>query len=153
MAYLNIEARVDSDFSELHAVISKMDTAAWGALEDLREIGIEAAKEAMPGHSYASSGDHHGPGRPPIHESLHSEHFGRTINIWIEDVNALSQEFGAAPHEIHGNPMLKFYWEKEEVLFRGPMVNHPGNDPQPFMGAGFAAMDAAAEAILDAAYF
>jgi hypothetical protein len=49
-------------------------------------------------------------------------------------------------------PNLVFWWEREGVLFVGPMVNHPGNAAQPFMEAGFAAMDAAAEGILKKHY-
>lgn len=49
-------------------------------------------------------------------------------------------------------PNLVFWWEREGVLFVGPMVHHPGNEAQPFMEAGFAAMDAAAEGILKKHY-
>lgn len=152
MAHVRIDARVSDFQSEIHTVISRMDTAAFGVLEDLREIGLAAARGAMPTGSYESSHDHHDGERPPLQETLHSEHFGRTLNIWIEDVNAMSLDQGSEPHEIHGNPLLKFFWERKGVEFRGPMVNHPGTGAYHFMDAGFDAIDAAAERILDAHY-
>jgi hypothetical protein len=45
---------------------------------------------------------------------------------------APAQEFGAKRHVIPGRPMLRFYWKKRGRMFRGPMVNHPGNRAQPF---------------------
>lgn len=42
---------------------------------------------------------------------------------------------GTPPHVIRGRSggNLQFYWRKRAVLFRGPKVNHPGQDEQPFL--------------------
>jgi hypothetical protein len=142
-----------SDFrSEVHTVVRDMTSAGWAVIEELSEIGEAAIREAMPSGSYASSHHHHDAERPPLQENLQSEHAGYHLDIWIDSVNAMSLDQGSAPHEIHGNPQLRFFWEKAGVPFRGPMVNHPGTDAHHFMQAGFDAMDAAAEEILDKYY-
>jgi hypothetical protein len=36
-------------------------------------------------------------------------------------------ELGAIAHEITGNSLLSFWWEKAGMFFVGPKVQHPGN--------------------------
>lgn len=36
-------------------------------------------------------------------------------------------ELGAIAHPITGNPLLSFWWEKADMFFVGPRVQHPGN--------------------------
>ena len=47
---------------------------------------------------------------------------------------AAAQEFGARRHFIRARKKrnLIFWWEREGVLFRGPVVNHPGNPARPY---------------------
>lgn len=42
---------------------------------------------------------------------------------------------GTAPHLIVAKraPYLQFFWERRNVVFRGPLVHHPGNAPQPWL--------------------
>lgn len=43
-------------------------------------------------------------------------------------------EYGAAPHEIRAvrARRLRFFWKRENRMFVGLKVNHPGNRPQPY---------------------
>ena len=130
---------------------SRMDEAAMQSLLDILDVGQEAAQAAAP--SGPHSGEHHDGARPRLVDNIQQAMVSATSGVvYIDAVNALSQEFGAAPHVISGNPDLVFWWKKEGKLFVGPTVNHPGNEPRPFMEEGFFAMDEAAEDIIQANY-
>ncbi len=43
-------------------------------------------------------------------------------------------ELGSGPHPITGNPLLKFWWKKENKFFIGHAVMHPGTPAQHVLG-------------------
>jgi hypothetical protein len=40
---------------------------------------------------------------------------------------------GARPHDIHGSPLLVFFWAKKNRWVRARRVKHPGNRPYRFL--------------------
>jgi hypothetical protein len=40
---------------------------------------------------------------------------------------------GARPHDIHGSPLLVFFWKKHNKWVRARRVKHPGNRPYRFL--------------------
>lgn len=58
--------------------------------------------------------------------------FGFWGTITIAAKYAVYVDRGTKPHDIHGNPLLKFYWPKIGAWVALRKVKHPGT-----MGAGF----------------
>lgn len=125
------------------------DRAALDALNTILDEGAAVAQAVAPD---GPARDDYGR-RPKLKDNIDRRILdARTGEVYIDAVNALSQETGAVAHEIHGDPELRFFWIKEGKWFKGPKVNHPGNAAQPFMEAGFRAMDEIAESAIAAAY-
>lgn len=124
-----------------------MDVAAVGALNETLDVGVEVAQAAAPQGPPRSDYGRRVKLRENIKKYLLD---ARSGVIAINAVNAMSQQFGAVPHEIHAVNArnLSFWWTREGVHFVGPKVNHPGNAAQHYMEPGFAAMDERAEGIL-----
>ena len=145
MASLEITSKVVYARNKLGQLVS--DAKALGALNETLDEGLRAAIAAAP---IGPPRDDYGR-RPQLRGDIHKVMLSsRSGVIRISAVNALSQETGAVPHEIHAvnGPNLVFYWIKKGQWFKGPMVNHPGNPPQPYMEVGFETMDAKAEGII-----
>lgn len=76
----------------------------------------------------------------PLADSFFIKKLSRTSGVFGNFArHALAIEKGARPHPITGSPYLLFYWEEARRmwipgLFGEPdVVNHPGNDAQPYM--------------------
>ena len=147
MADITIESDVRYGRDLFGRFASGMDAAAMGALNEILDEGQKAARAAAPsGPAREDYGR-----RPKLRTNIQKLMLdSRSGIIYIDAVNALSQETGAGEHSIDAVnvPNLVFYWIKEGKIFVGPHVDHPGNPPQPFMEVGFAEMDAVAEEIL-----
>lgn len=81
----------------------------------------------------------------PLHAGFFTKMLSSTAGVWGNFArHALPIELGAGPHQIPGNPALRFYWEAmgrmwipAEIFYQQPglpdLVNHPGNAAQPFL--------------------
>jgi hypothetical protein len=67
----------------------------------------------------------------PVHPS---------VSIYNYAPYAAAVHDGSRPHLIVGNPLLIFRWEERgNIIFRGPVVSHPGYGGDPFLrNAAFA---------------
>jgi hypothetical protein len=151
MAEVSIESDVRFARNLLGQFASHLDGAAMATLTETLEVGLQTAKAAAPD---GPARDDYGR-RVKLRENIHIVMFSSTSGaIRIDAVNALSQETGAVPHSIDAvnADNLVFFWEKAGRMFVGPHVDHPGNPAQPYMEVAFAAMDEAAEGIMDANY-
>ena len=102
----------------------------------LAEAGVivENAIEAnIAAQGLIDSGDLIGSGRV-FNQTAH----GVTVGFGQGLDYAAAIENGSEPHVIEAKnaEYLKFYWEREGVMFYGPRVNHPGNRPYKFMRNG-----------------
>lgn len=81
--------------------------------------------------------DHTGDLRSHIRaDNLQESTLTATWKIVSPEPYSIFVEAGTKPHEIPGNPLLKFYWPKVGAWVALPKVNHPGGRPFPFMGPG-----------------
>lgn len=99
-------------------------------LSNLKEI----AQEASPDGKQEYYGDSHA-GEAKIKDSWEGEvnagsGFGN-IEVMLFNTSPHANLFlgGTAAHIIMGNPLLHFYWQSQGVTFGGPVVNHPGSEP------------------------
>jgi hypothetical protein len=122
-----------------------LDKAAEETMKDLVRLGSETAKALAPrGRARGDYGR-----RPKTSSNIKVTYVSPKTGLYsISAVNAMSQEFGAAPHEISGHPLLKFYWEREGKFVQASSVNHPGNSSQAFMRPSYKIVVANAERIM-----
>lgn len=69
-----------------------------------------------------------------LREGMFKEMLGRTSGRWgCAARHALAIELGAGPHPISGR--VKFFWDNEGRWWTpgDNVINHPGNDAQPFL--------------------
>lgn len=133
--------------------ISACERAATETVQQLIEDGKQLSLDMAPvGHKQD-------PRTPTLQEGMFAEMLSRTQGRWgCAARHALPIEFGAAPHPIHGNPFLYFFWESEGrdwipgLLGPFDVVNHPGNAAQPFLRPAFAAIKNEASRVMAAKY-
>ena len=108
--------------------------AATASVRDAAERGVQYAKANAP------VGPKHDKRTATLQDSFYVEQISRTqVKFGNSARHAMAQEFGARPHEIPGNPFLRFYWEEAGRMWvpglfgDQDIVNHPGNPAQPFM--------------------
>lgn len=103
-------------------------------LSDVNAAIINAAKQEAP---YKTGW--RPPDAPHIRDSFESEVVNR--GAFLQGVvsntapHALFVHGGAAPHS-YGMPetrLLRFWWENRNMPFRGPRVDHPGQQANPFL--------------------
>lgn len=123
--------------------IHEFEMSTADAVKDLVEEGANLAR------TYAPVGTKPDPRTVPLKDSIYTKMRGRTAGEWGSFArHALSVEKGARPHPIYGSPGLKFYWEERgrwfvpaEQFYNEPgkitVVNHPGNEAQPFLGRAY----------------
>ena len=119
--------------------ITECEAAATRTVEKAVERGAELSRQFAPiGH------------KPdlrtiPLAESITTVMFSARSGSWGSGArHALPQEMGATSHPITG--FLGFYWEERGKSFvwddpeydnwteeEGATIEHPGNDPQPFL--------------------
>lgn len=148
MATFHMQAESDMSWVGFRYWNDAMDRAAEQTVKDVTNVGEMTARALAP---EGPPRDDYGR-RPKLLDDIAAFTTARTGTIQISAVNSMSQETGAVGHEIHGNPYLHFFWERAGRWARFQMVNHPGNAAVGFLAGAFAAMDAAAEQILDANY-
>lgn len=121
-----------------------LDRAAEQTVEDITETGfataLATAPDGPPREDYGR--------RPKLLDDIGMEVTARAGAIFITAVNAMSQETGAGPHVIFGDPYLVFFWERIGAWVKTASVDHPGNPAVGFLAAAFEAMDRAAEEVL-----
>lgn len=114
--------------------IAECEAAGSKTVDAILDEGIEVARELAPvGHRVDKR-------TTPLRDSFFKNKLSRTSGVFGNFArHALAIEKGARPHPITGSPYLMFYWEAERRmwipgLFGEPdVVNHPGNDAQPFL--------------------
>jgi hypothetical protein len=108
--------------------------AGEGTVEEMVEEGARLSR------AFAPTGVKHDRRTLPLKQSIITKMHGRTNGSWGSVArHALPIELGARPHLIIGDPFVKFFWEAAgrmwvPGLFGEPdIINHPGNDAQPFL--------------------
>lgn len=69
-----------------------------------------------------------------LKDSINTKMLSGNSGVWIASArHALAVEKGARPHEIPGN--VSFFWENEDRFWNpgDNMIQHPGNDAQPYL--------------------
>jgi hypothetical protein len=128
--------------------IADCEQAAGDTAEDLVKMGARLSKERAP------TGAKDDLRTIPLKQSIQSRMLSRTSGVWEATArHSLAIEFGAVHHLIVGNPYLQFYWEaagRQWVpgLFGEPdIVNHPGNEEQPYLRPAYDMVMAQAMAV------
>lgn len=114
--------------------ISEIEAAGQATVDEILDQGVDISRHMAPvGHD-------NDPRTVPLRDGFFVQKLGRTSGVWGNFArHALPVEFGARPHLIVGRPTMKFYWESERRmwvpgLFGEPdIINHPGNDAQPYL--------------------
>jgi hypothetical protein len=121
--------------------ISECEAAGQKTVDAVLEEIVEEARERAP-IGYKSD-----PRTVTLRDGFFIQKLGRTSGVIGNFArHALAIEKGARPHPIVGQPTMKFYWEAERRmwipgLFGKPdVINHPGNDAQPFMEPAYRAV-------------
>lgn len=115
---------------------AELEGARQRTVERAGRVGWEVARAHAPFKS----------GR--LHDSIWMKVGNGTATFGTGVSYGMAQEGGARPHPITGKPRLKFWWEKQGVMFVGPKVRHPGNPGVHFLAAGY---HAATNTIMDIA--
>lgn len=128
-AEINVHAR-----NTLGQFIREVEAAGTMTVKELIEIGAEESRRQAP------VGVKHDLRTIPLKDSIMTMMTGRSRGKWFSVArHALYVEKGTKPHEIPGNPFLRFFWENEgrmwiPGLFGTPdVVHHPGAKAQPFL--------------------
>ncbi len=115
-------------------LISELEAAGQATVDELLDQGVSISRDMAP------VGRDDDPRTVPLRDGFFVQKTGRTSGFWGNFArHARPVEFGARPHVIVGNPTMRFYWESERRmwvpgLFGEPdIINHPGNDAQPYM--------------------
>ena len=135
MAKIRVNAQVQYR-DRFGRFISECEAAKYRMLERVGDVGERVAKAEVP------RGSKPDPRTRTLLSSIKTRQSGNTVIVEAIARHALHQEYGTGPHVIRGNPKLKFYWENRGVNFVGPLVNHPGHGPQPYLRPAYAAMAA-----------
>jgi hypothetical protein len=114
--------------------ISEVEAAGSMTVDAVLDEGVALSRELAP------VGAKPDPRTPSLRDAFYTQKLGRTSGIWGNFArHALAIERGARPHTIIGRPFMRFYWEEESRmwvpgLFGEPdIINHPGNDAQPYL--------------------
>lgn len=125
--------------SSMGRFIAECRQGARDTVTELLEDGADLSRQMAP------EGPKNDPRTPALSDSIVVERLSATKGRWVATArHALPQEFGAAPHIIAGNPHLRFFWEAKGRMFVSAedfygvpglvtIVNHPGNEPQPYL--------------------
>ena len=125
--------------NEFGRFITECEAAATRTVEKAVEQGAELSR------TFAPIGHKPDPRTIPLSESITTVMFNAREGAWGSAArHALPQETGASSHPITG--FLGFYWEERGKSFvwddpkydnwteeEGATIEHPGNDPQPFL--------------------
>jgi hypothetical protein len=114
--------------------ISEIEAAGQATVDDILDEGVALSRQMAP------VGSKHDPRTVPLREGFFVQKLGRTSGVWGNFArHALAIERGARPHVIMGQPTMKFYWESERRMWvpglfgEVDVINHPGNDAQPYL--------------------
>jgi hypothetical protein len=114
--------------------ISECQAAGVRTVDEILDEGVELSRE------YAPVGSKPDPRTVPLKDGFFVQKLSPTSGVWGNFArHALAIERGARPHVITGNPTMQFYWEAERRMWVpglfGPtdIINHPGNDAQPYL--------------------
>jgi hypothetical protein len=123
--------------------IADVEGAATATVKEAAEQGVEISK------SLAPVGVKPDPRSAPIMASFYIDVISRTSAVWGNTArHALFQELGTGPHTMIGNPYFHFFWQEAgrwwiPGLFGEPdIINHPGNDEQPYLRPAYRAVAA-----------
>lgn len=130
MAEVRAETRVISRDS-IGQFISTLEAAKHRTAERSAEVGEAIAKAQVPRRTERTAA------------TIQGRVVGNQAVVTVGGAYAFHVK-GTKPHTIRArrHPNLRFWWEREGVLFRGPVVNHPGNRPYPYMQMAYKAMTA-----------
>lgn len=114
--------------------ISEIEAAGQATVDDILDEGVALSRDLAP------VGAKHDPRTVPLREGFFVQKLGRTSGVWGNFArHALAIERGARPHTIIGKPFMRFYWEAERRMWVPGLfgdvdiINHPGNDAQPYL--------------------
>jgi hypothetical protein len=114
--------------------IAECEAAGSRTVDDILDEGVELSRNMAP------VGAKHDPRTVPLREGFFTQRLGRTSGVWGNFArHALAIEKGARPHEIVGQPFMRFYWESARRMWipglmgEPDIINHPGNDAQPYL--------------------
>lgn len=128
--------------NELGRFVSRLDRAGIATAREAVQKGARISRAKAP---VGTKADRRG---PKLKASIYWEHRGTTGHWGSRARHAMAIEFGSPRHDIPGNPDLLFWWTKygrfyvPSSEFYGipgmqTVVDHPGNQPQPFLGPAF----------------
>lgn len=118
--------------------LRKFAIIAQNGLPVVASIVVDAAKRTAPKHI----GDYIKQSKV---EKIDEEHYEVEVFVSLKDApDAAAWEYGSGLHRTKGSPNkysidavnvpdLVFWWEREQVLFVGPHVNHPGIAARPYL--------------------
>jgi hypothetical protein len=145
MAKLTARAEV-SYRNNLGQFARAVDRGIAEALNAMAEDGAAMSRRLAP------RGTKHDERTLPLAQSITTEETSSRSASWGSSArHALAIERGARAHPIYGNPDLSFWWEEKGKWFvpgaeyyRQPglvsVVNHPGNDAQPYLRPAYQAI-------------
>lgn len=114
--------------------IAECEAAGQQTVDAILDEGVSLS------HDMAPVGGKDDPRTVPLRDGFFTQKISRTSGVWGNFArHALAVEKGARPHPITGQPFLRFYWEEARRmwvpgLFGEPdVVNHPGNEAQPYL--------------------
>ena len=120
--------------NNLGQFISDIERAGEATVRQMVEEGAKLSRAQAP------VGVKHDRRTVPLKDSIFTQMHGRTNGSWFSVArHALAIEKGARAHLIVGDPFMKFFWEAAgrmwiPGLYGEPdIINHPGNEAQPFM--------------------
>ncbi|MBA3240088.1 MAG: hypothetical protein H0T60_02585 [Acidobacteria bacterium] len=130
------EVSLRNSFGQFRSAMTK---AGEDTLKDLLEAGANESRNLAPvGHKEDKR-------TAKIKDSIRTIVYPGNTGAWYSTArHAASQEYGARPHVIRGDPHLRFFWEKHwrmfvpsEEYYNMPgmvtEVEHPGNPARPFL--------------------
>jgi hypothetical protein len=114
--------------------IAECEAAASRTVDDILDEGVELSRQMAP------VGSKPDPRTVSLREGFFVQKLGRTAGVWGNFArHALAIEKGARPHTIEGRPFMRFYWEEARRMWipglfgEQDIINHPGNDAQPYL--------------------
>jgi hypothetical protein len=114
--------------------ISECEAAGTRTVDQILDEGVQISRDLAP------VGSKPDPRTVPLKDGFFVQKLTPTSGVWGNFArHALPIELGARPHTFTGNPFFYFYWEEARRMWVPGLygdvdiVNHPGNDAQPYL--------------------